>query len=83
MTLDYARKTYADHDRLTETAGAIATATCMAAHAILAARGEWVTNEKRLLDRAGLREVDSLLTPDAVDRVTELLQHAVRTSATH
>lgn len=26
-----------------------------AAHAALAARGEWVTNEKRLLERAGLR----------------------------
>ncbi|MFJ6156066.1 hypothetical protein ACIQF8_09910 [Pseudarthrobacter sp. NPDC092184] len=33
----------------------------MAAHAVLAARGEWVTNEKRLLERAGLRHMDELI----------------------
>jgi hypothetical protein len=33
----------------------------MAAHAVLAARGEWVTNGKRLLERAGLRDVDGLI----------------------
>ena len=33
------------------------------AHAVLAARGEWVTNEKTLLTRAGLREVDELSPP--------------------
>lgn len=33
----------------------------MAAHAVLAAGGEWVTNEKRLLERAGLRDVDEII----------------------
>jgi hypothetical protein len=28
---------------------------------VLAARGEWVTNEKTLLDRAGLRRIDGVL----------------------
>lgn len=28
---------------------------------MLAARGEWVTNEKRLLERAGLRAVDGIV----------------------
>jgi hypothetical protein len=28
---------------------------------VLAARGEWVTNEKRLIDRARLRPIDELL----------------------
>jgi hypothetical protein len=28
---------------------------------VLAGRGEWVTNEKTLVDRAGLRAVDSVL----------------------
>ena len=28
---------------------------------MLAARGEWVTNEKTLIDRAGLRGVDPIL----------------------
>ena len=33
----------------------------MTAHAVLAARGEWVTNEKRILERAGLRDVDEII----------------------
>jgi hypothetical protein len=28
----------------------------------LAARGQWVTNEKTLIDRAGLRSIDEILT---------------------
>ncbi|KOV94464.1 nucleotidyltransferase domain-containing protein [Streptomyces sp. NRRL B-3648] len=60
-TLSYAEVNHAPHGRLTETAGAIATAAAQAAHAVLAARGEWVTNEKRLLERAGLRDVDPVV----------------------
>ncbi|MET7293927.1 nucleotidyltransferase domain-containing protein [Streptomyces griseoloalbus] len=60
-TLAYARAHHAPHGRLTEVAGAIATAALHSGHAVLAARGEWVTNEKRLLDRAGLRGVDGIL----------------------
>ena len=85
-TLDYCRDAYAQRGRLTETAGAIAVAACQAAQAVLAAGGQWVTNEKTLLDRAGLRGVDEILaglTPDAgtlngaVDRALELLEIAV------
>ncbi|MEV5874966.1 nucleotidyltransferase domain-containing protein [Streptomyces sp. NPDC052101] len=60
-TLDYAKNNHAAHGRLTETAGALATAAAQAAHAVLAARGEWVTNEKRLLERAGLRGIDAVV----------------------
>ncbi|WP_369388576.1 nucleotidyltransferase domain-containing protein [Streptomyces sp. CG1] len=60
-TLGYANANHAPHGRLTETAGAIATAAAQAAHAVLAARGEWVTNEKRLLERAGLRGIDAVV----------------------
>ncbi|MER6269886.1 nucleotidyltransferase domain-containing protein [Streptomyces sp900105755] len=60
-TLGYAKANHAPHRRLTEVAGAVATAALQAGHAVLAARGEWVTNEKRLLERAGLREVDDIL----------------------
>ncbi|WP_079161556.1 nucleotidyltransferase domain-containing protein [Streptomyces fodineus] len=60
-TLAYAKANHAPHGRLTETAGAIATAAAQAAHGVLAVRGEWVTNEKRLLERAGLRSVDAIL----------------------
>lgn len=47
---------------LADTGGAIATAACQAAHAVLAERGQCVTNEKALSDRAGLRGVDVILT---------------------
>jgi hypothetical protein len=36
-------------------------AGAQAAHGVLAARGEWPSNEKRLLDRAGLRDLDAIL----------------------
>lgn len=60
-TLGYARQAYASRGRLTETAGAIAVAVAQGAHAALAARGEWITNEKALLERAGLRAADEVL----------------------
>ncbi|MEV0280109.1 nucleotidyltransferase domain-containing protein [Streptomyces sp. NPDC050610] len=86
LTLAYARSAHAEHGRLADCAGAIATAACQAAHAVLAARGEWVTNEKTLLDRAGLRGVDQVLAalvPEpkaltaAIDETGELLRSAV------
>jgi hypothetical protein len=78
-TLGYARGNYAARGHVTETGGMIATAACQAGHA--AAAGQWVTNEKTLLDRAGLRGVDAILaglTPDpgretrAVDKLEAL-----------
>ncbi|AXK37342.1 nucleotidyltransferase domain-containing protein [Streptomyces armeniacus] len=66
-TLTYARANHAPYGRLTEVAGALATAAAQCAHAVLAARGEWVTNEKTLLHRAGLRGVDTLTAGLAAD----------------
>jgi predicted nucleotidyltransferase len=71
LTLDHARANAARAGRGTLVAGAIAVAGCQAAHAVLAARGEWITNEKRLLDRAGLRGLDDVVaalgtTPEAL-----------------
>jgi predicted nucleotidyltransferase len=60
-TLGYARSAYAGRGRVTETAGAIALAFAQGAHATLAARGEWITNEKELLERAGFRRADEVL----------------------
>lgn len=60
-TLGYAKANHAPAARLTEVAGALATAAVQTGHAVLAARGEWVTNEKRLLERAGLRGVDEVM----------------------
>ncbi|MFI0541023.1 nucleotidyltransferase domain-containing protein [Streptomyces sp. WSLK1-3] len=61
LTLAYAEAGHAPAGRLTETAGAVATAAVQMGHSVLAARGEWVTNEKRLLERAGLRGVDRIV----------------------
>lgn len=60
-TFGYARTYHAPQRRLAQCAGLVAQATCQAAHAVLAARGEWITNEKTLLTRAGLRQVDELI----------------------
>ncbi|MFJ9353448.1 nucleotidyltransferase domain-containing protein [Streptomyces mirabilis] len=60
-TLAYAKADHAPAGRLTEVAGALATAALQTGHAVLAARGEWVTNEKRLLERAGLRGIDEIV----------------------
>lgn len=60
-TTAYAKANRAPHGRLTEVAGALAVAAAEPAHAVLAARGEWVTNEKLLLQRAGLRQIDTVI----------------------
>jgi Nucleotidyltransferase domain len=57
------------------------------AHAVLAARGEWVTNDKTLLTQAGLRQVDEFLAiakpdpgllRDAAERSRALCAEALR-----
>lgn len=82
LTLGYARSAHAAHGHLTETVGALGQAACEAAHAVLAERGEWITNEKRLLERAQLRGVDGVLAglkadpaslTEAVDAVRDLV----------
>ncbi|MFD5569323.1 nucleotidyltransferase domain-containing protein [Streptomyces cadmiisoli] len=67
-TLAYAEAHHAPAARRTELAGALAVAAVHTGHAVLAARGEWVTNEKRLLERAGLRAVDDVVTSLGGDR---------------
>ncbi|WP_216898958.1 nucleotidyltransferase domain-containing protein [Nocardia alni] len=83
LTLGYARYNHAAHGRLTQCAGQVAVAASCYAHAILAARGEWITNDKALLVRAGLSGVDAVIesmTPnpavleDAVERVRALCE---------
>ena len=61
-TFSYALVNHALHKRAAQCVGLVAVATSQAAHAVLAARGQWVTNEKQLLTRAGLRHVDGLVT---------------------
>ncbi|UFQ15011.1 MULTISPECIES: nucleotidyltransferase domain-containing protein [Streptomyces] len=85
-TLGYARANNAPRAQYTEVAGALATAAMEGGHAVLAARGEWVTNEKRLLERAGLRGIDAILAaaslpadgPARRDRLIEALDEVER-----
>ena len=79
QTLRYTRKAHAAHGHLAETAGSIAVAGAQAAHGVLAARGEWVSNEKRLLGRAGLRDLDGILA--ALAPAPEPLAAAVDSAA--
>jgi hypothetical protein len=61
MTLGYAKGAYVPRGQAAEVAGTLVTAAMQTGHAVLAARGEWVLNEKRLLQRAGLRAVDTIV----------------------
>ncbi|MFD8200979.1 nucleotidyltransferase domain-containing protein [Streptomyces sp. NPDC059701] len=85
-TLAYAGAGHAPKGAVTQVAGAIALAATQTAHAVLAARGEWVTNEKGMVARAGLGGLDVLLTrltedprflTGAVTRAGELLGEAM------
>jgi hypothetical protein len=85
LTLRYARAAHARQGRVAQCAGLISEAGCRAGHAILAHRGQWVTNEKQLLARAGLAELNDVvadLTPDAdtleaqVDRARNIIGQA-------
>ncbi|WBU37343.1 nucleotidyltransferase domain-containing protein [Homoserinibacter sp. YIM 151385] len=62
LTLAYARTAHAPAGRATQTLAMLGVAVTQTAHAVLAARGEWIANERTLLDRAGLRGVDVVLT---------------------
>ncbi|WP_107657780.1 nucleotidyltransferase domain-containing protein [Nocardia suismassiliense] len=61
MTLQYAKANYVSRAQCTEVAAALGISAMQTAHAVLAARGEWVTNEKRLLQSAGLRGIDAIV----------------------
>ena len=72
-TLAYARAGHAPKNAVTQVAGAVALAATQTAHAVLAARGEWVTNEKGLVARAGLAEVDAVVR-DLTDNPAALVR---------
>ncbi|ALR12834.1 DNA polymerase subunit beta [Mycobacteroides saopaulense] len=76
LNLHYAQENHAPLGRVAQCAGLLAVAALEYAHAVLAARGEWVTNEKSLLDRAGLSGVHTILAGLSPD--PETLIRAVR-----
>lgn len=73
LVFDYAATGHARHGRVAQCLGLLVQAATQSAHAVMAARGEWVTNEKQLLARAGLRRIDDLVlvtdhTPESMMR---------------
>lgn len=73
-TFAYASANYAARGQFMQCIGLVAQAVSQAAHALLAARGQWVTNEKTLLAQAGLCEVGGIVAagepdPKVLDQV--------------
>ncbi|WP_047869526.1 nucleotidyltransferase domain-containing protein [Nocardiopsis sp. RV163] len=66
-TLSYARHNHAPYGRVAQTAGLLSQAAAQAAHAVLAERGVWVTNDKALLSTAGLEEIDFVVAGMTAD----------------
>lgn len=75
LLLGYASDQPARQGRASQTLGLTAQAASQAAHAVLAAQGEWITNEKTLLPRAGLDEVDAIVA--GAGRTASGLERAV------
>ncbi|WP_328332465.1 nucleotidyltransferase domain-containing protein [Kribbella sp. NBC_00382] len=70
LLFGYAKNNCTQPGRLTQCLGLVAQATMMAAHAVMAAEGRWVTNEKRLLSDAGLNSINDLLANHSTDPET-------------
>lgn len=78
LTLSYAEHAHARRGRTAQCLGLIAVATSQYAHAVLAARGEWVTNDKHLLTAAGLDGVHTVMS-EATDEPGSLVRVVERT----
>jgi hypothetical protein len=84
MTLNYARRAFGSTGDVVGTAAHVGRAVLEAAHGRLAARKEWVLNEKRLAERAGLAELGSVIgrlgtSPDELVRAVDVVDGALRT----
>jgi hypothetical protein len=71
-TLRYARS-HARSGRVAKCDGLLSEAACHTGHAIVAHRGEWITNKKQLLTSADLPDVDHIIAHPGTDPA-ELLQ---------
>lgn len=61
LLFGHARNACAPQGRVAQSAGLLIQAAMKSAHSVLAARGEWITNEKTLLARAGLGATDDVV----------------------
>lgn len=65
LVFGYAANNHAARGRPAQCLGLLVLAVTQTAHAILAARGQWVTNEKTLLTRGGLDSVNQVIAEPA------------------
>ncbi|GAB3925346.1 DNA polymerase subunit beta [Microlunatus endophyticus] len=74
-TLDYASANHVPPGRTAMALGLAAQAAAAGAHAVLAARGRWITNDKRLLTEAGLDHLDAVFAEriDGPDDLAEVM----------
>ena len=70
FSLDYARA-HAKRGNVAGVAGQAAAAVMEEAHAIACERGEWVCNEKRLIEAAGLSSVNALFAEIPTERLVQ------------
>jgi hypothetical protein len=77
FSLDYARA-HAQRGNLAGAAGQVAAAVMEEAHAVMCERSEWVFNEKRLIETAGLGGIHSLFAeiPVGCDRLIDWVDRA-------
>ncbi|WP_220187405.1 nucleotidyltransferase domain-containing protein, partial [Pseudonocardia pini] len=71
FSLFHARR-HAERGELTQAAGMAARAVLQTAHGVLAGRGEWTLNEKKLVRKAGLEAADPLVAGLGRDPVAGL-----------
>ena len=76
FSLDYARM-HAKRGNVAGVAGQAAAAVMEEAHAILCERSQWVCNEKRLIETAGLSSVNALFAeiPSERERLLDWVDH--------
>lgn len=79
--LNYANDNYVPRGQVAQCVGLVVQAASCAAHATLAARGEWITNEKTLLVRARLGRLDQLVAELDAEHLDRFVQTARRLSS--
>lgn len=78
LSLSYAENNHAPFGRYAQCLGLVVVAASQYAHAVLASRGIWITNEKRLLLAAGLDPVNEIVA-GASDQAPALIEAINRT----
>jgi hypothetical protein len=85
LTLGHAEDAHARQGRVTQCLGLLVVGAAEYAHAIAAARGVWVTNDKTLFTRGGMAGVDAVIatldtTPAGLARAVDTVRNTGRST---